>query len=134
MAGTILAGQYFSENVKIYAGEPEGADDAYRSIKKGGIIPSINPNTIADGLLTSLGKKNFEIIRDGVKDIIVVNDAEIIDAMKMIWERVKIVVEPSGAVPLAAVKKRAELFSGKKTGVIISGGNVDVEKMLEVHR
>ena len=130
LSGTILSCRYFSPTTHVYAGEPEGADDAFRSVEKGAIVPSINPDTIADGLLTSLGEKNFEIILGGVKEIITVSDSEILEAMTFIWERMKLVVEPSGAVPLAALSKRPELFKNKRVGLIISGGNVDVSKMI----
>ena len=126
LAGTILASTYYGKNIAVYAGEPEGADDAYQSIKAGRIIPSIKPNTIADGLLTSLGIKNFEIIKNGVKEILLVDDQEIISAMQLIWERMKIIVEPSCAVPLAAILKYKSTFKNQHVGLILSGGNVDL--------
>jgi threonine dehydratase len=129
LSGTALATHYFSPESKIYAAEPSGADDAYRSFNEGKIIPSVNPNTIADGLLTSLGEKNFPIIKKLISEIFTVNDDEIIAALKMIWERMKIIVEPSSAVPLAAILKHKHLFKDKKTGIIISGGNVDLENL-----
>ncbi|MDH5598745.1 MAG: pyridoxal-phosphate dependent enzyme, partial [Cyclobacteriaceae bacterium] len=131
LSGTILARNYFSPETQVYAGEPTGADDAFRSIRDNTIHPSESPKTIADGLLTSLGKKNFEIIREGIKEIITVSDREIIEAMKLLWERMKIVVEPSGAVPLAAVIKKKELFQNRRTGIILSGGNIDLAKFWE---
>jgi threonine dehydratase len=112
----------------VIAGEPEGADDAYRSLQSGKIEPS-QSKTIADGLLTSLGDKTFPIIKDLVERIITVSEEEIVAAMRLLWERMKIIVEPSGAVPLAAVLKEKEKFKGKKVGVILSGGNVDLEKV-----
>ena len=127
LSGTILAAKYFSPATKVYAGEPEGANDAWKSLQEGKIIPSVAPNTIADGLLTSLGILNFEIIRPGVEDILTVSDKLILEAMRWLWERMKLVVEPSGAVPLAAVLKQPEIFQGKKTGIILSGGNVGLE-------
>jgi len=126
LSGTCLSSHYFSVATEVFAGEPQGADDAFRSLKAGKIIPSENPKTVADGLLTSLGDKTFPIIKNHVKEIIPVSDDEIINAMRLIWERLKIVVEASGAVPLAAILKRKEIFSGKKVGVILSGGNVDL--------
>ena len=126
LAGTILASNYYGKNISIYAGEPEGADDAYQSIKAGRIIPSNKPTTIADGLLTSLGSRNFEIIKNGVKAILLVNDQEIISAMQLIWERLKIIVEPSCAVPLAAILKYKSTFENQHIGLILSGGNVDL--------
>ena len=126
LSGTILSSRFFSASTKVIAAEPEGASDAYESLLQGTIVPSIKPNTIADGLLTSLGDKTFDIIKNGIDRILLVNDAEIVAAMKMIWERMKIVVEPSGAVPLAAVYRNPEIFAGKKVGIILSGGNVDL--------
>jgi threonine dehydratase len=127
LSGTLLAVQYFSPGTEVIAGEPEGSDDAYRSLQSGK-IETAQANTIADGLLTSLGDKTFPIIRDHVKEIITVTDAEIVMAMKLIWERMKIIVEPSCAVPFAAVLKAKEKFSGKRVGIILSGGNVDLKK------
>ncbi|HOX82190.1 MAG TPA: pyridoxal-phosphate dependent enzyme [Chryseolinea sp.] len=131
LSGTALATQYFSANTTVIAAEPEGADDAYRSKQSGKIEPS-QSNSIADGLLTTLGDKTFPIIRDTVKEVITVSDAEIISAMQLIWERMKIIVEPSGAVPLAAVLKSKEKFSGKRVGIILTGGNVDLERALKL--
>lgn len=128
LSGTALATKYFSPNTKVIAAEPEGADDTYRSMQSGKIEPS-QSNSIADGLLTSLGDKTFPIIRDNVKEVITVSDPEIISAMRLIWERMKIIVEPSCAVPLAAVLKSKEKFSNKRVGIILTGGNVDLEKV-----
>ncbi len=129
LSGTALSAKYFGKNVKVIAAEPEGADDAFRSLRDGKIYPSINPRTIADGLLTSLSDKTFEIIRNNVEEIITVSDEEIIFAMRMIWERMKIIVEPSAAVTLAAVLKQKSKFAGKKTALILSGGNVDLKNL-----
>lgn len=131
LSGIAMATKFFSPATQVVAGEPEGADDAFRSIKSGKIEPS-QSNTIADGLLTSLGDKTFPIIQDYVKEVITVSDKEIIDAMRLIWERLKVIVEPSGAVPFAAVLKSREKFKGKKVGIVFSGGNVDLEKVLEL--
>ncbi len=128
LSGTALATKYFSPTTVVIAAEPEGADDTYRSMQSGKIEPS-QSNSIADGLLTSLGDKTFPIIRDNVKEVITVSDSEIISAMRLIWERMKIIVEPSCAVPLAAVLKSKEKFSGMRIGIILTGGNVDLEKM-----
>lgn len=127
LSGTLLSANYFSPSTKVIAGEPEGADDAYRSLQSGKIEPS-QSKTIADGLLTSLGDKTFPIIKDHVERIITVSESEIVAAMRLIWERMKIIVEPSGAVPLAAVLKDNS-FKGKRVGIILSGGNVDLEKI-----
>lgn len=128
LSGTLLATKYFSPSSIVIAGEPAGADDAYRSLKSGKIEPS-QSNTIADGLLTTLGDKTFPVIRDHVKEIITVSEDEIIAAMRLIWERLKIVIEPSCAVPFAALLKDKKKFAGKKVGIILSGGNVDLGKV-----
>ncbi len=129
LAGTALSSSYLSTNTKVYGAEPEGADDAYRSFQAGKRILMVEPKTIADGLLTSLGERNFMVVMELVEDILTVNDEEIIDAMRVIYERLKVVVEPSCAVPLAAVFSRKELFEGKEVGIILSGGNVDLSKL-----
>ena len=126
LSGTALSSFYFGENVAVFAAEPAGADDAWRSMNEGHIVPSVNPDTIADGLLTSLGNNNFPIIRQLVKKVITVSDNEIISAMRLLWERLKIVVEPSSATVFAAVLKSPDDFKGTKTGLILSGGNVDL--------
>lgn len=129
MAGTLLSSQYFGNKIPVIGAEPEGADDAYRSWKAGELIPMDNPDTIADGLRTSVGERNFPIIQKYVKDIITVSDAEIIEAMRLIFNYLKLVVEPSGAVPFASMIKTKEQFKGKKVGVILCGGNVDLKKL-----
>ena len=131
LSGTAMAAKFFSPKTIVIAGEPEGADDAYRSLKSGKIEVS-QANTIADGLLTSLGDKTFAIIKEHVKEIITVTDQEIVDAMRLVWERLKVIIEPSGAVPLAAALKSKEKFKGKRVGIIFSGGNVDLEKVLRM--
>lgn len=128
LSGTALATKYFSPNTMVIAAEPAGADDTYRSLQSGKIEAS-QSNSVADGLLTSLGDKTFPIIRDNVKEVITVTDPEIISAMRLIWERMKIIVEPSCAVPLAAVLKAKEKFKDKRVGIILTGGNVDLEKV-----
>ncbi len=128
-SGTALSVNYFSPETQVIACEPVGADDAFRSIKAGKIIPMINPTTIADGLLTSLGDKTFPIIQQYIKEIITVDDESIIKSMRLIWERMKIIIEPSSAVVLAAVFNRNELFTGKRVGLILSGGNVDLDNL-----
>jgi len=129
LAGTALAAKAIDPSIEIYAGEPMAADDAYWSLKKGTIQPSINPNTIADGLKTQLGENNFPIIQKYVKEIIRVEEEEIIEAMKWVWERMKIIIEPSSAVPVVAILKDNSSFKGKKIGIIISGGNVELNKL-----
>lgn len=134
LSGTALAARYLSDHITVFGAEPQGADDAFRSFQANRIIPSDNPQTIADGLLTSLGNKTFPIIRDHVEQILIADDPEIARAMRLLWERMKIVVEPSAAVPLAAQMKSGIDFSEKKVGVILSGGNVDLEKLSEYLR
>jgi threonine dehydratase len=129
LSGTALTSHYLKPEVKIIAGEPEGANDAYLSFTTGSLKPMIGPNTIADGLLTSLGKINFRIILDHVDDILTVSDEQIIAAMRLIMERMKIIIEPSCAVPLAALLANKERFAGKKVGIILSGGNVNLAKL-----
>jgi threonine dehydratase len=131
LSGTALATKFFSPKTAVIAGEPEGADDTFRSMQSGKIEAS-QSNTIADGLLTSLGDKTFPIIRDNVKGVITVSDPEIVEAMRLVWERLKIIVEPSGVVPFAAVLKDKDKFKGKRVGIIISGGNVDLERALKL--
>jgi len=131
LSGTALAANFFSPHTIVMAAEPAGADDAYRSMQSGKIEIS-QANSIADGLLTSLGNKTFPIIQKYVREVITVTDAEIVSAMRMIWERMKIIVEPSCAVPLAAVLKSSEKFVGKNVGIILSGGNVDLERALKL--
>lgn len=131
LSGTALAAKYFSPSTTVIAGEPAGSDDAYRSMQSGK-IEQAQSQTIADGLLTTLGNKTFPLIRDGVKEIITVTDDEIIAAMKLLWEKLKVVTEPSAAVPFAAVLKQKEKFAGKTVAMILSGGNVDFKKMLNL--
>jgi threonine dehydratase len=131
LSGTLLSAHYFSPSTIVYTGEPDGAADAALSIKNNKIEKAPYVKTIADGLLTTLGDKTFPIIRRHVKDILTVSDEEIINAMRLVYERMKLVVEPSGVVSLAAVLKNKELFSGKRVGVVFSGGNVELKKLGE---
>lgn len=128
ISGTALASNYFSK-VKTFGAEPKGADDAFRSFKSGKLVPMINPKTIADGLRTSLGDKCFPIIKKYVNDIFTVEEQEIINALRLVWERMKIIIEPSCAVPLAAIIKNKHLFQKKHIGIIITGGNVDLKTL-----
>lgn len=128
-AGTALVTHYLDPGIDIYLGEPEKVDDAYQSLKAGKIIPNTSSDTIADGLKTTIGDKNFEILKEHVKEVFTVTEDEIVSAMKLIWERMKIVIEPSCAVPFAAVLKNKKAFEGKKVGVILTGGNVDLTKL-----
>jgi threonine dehydratase len=129
VSGTATAVKGMFPESKVIAVEPANADDAYRSFQTGKIIPSVNPDTIADGLLTSLGTLTFGIIMSKVDDIVTVSESAIIDAMRLLWERMKIIVEPSGAVPLAALLEKKVNARGKKIGIILSGGNVDPDKL-----
>jgi threonine dehydratase len=129
LSGTALAVHYFSPTTKVIACEPKGADDAFRSFSENRFVPSVNPQTIADGLLTSLGSLTYPIIMKHVNQVLTVSEDSIVKAMRMIWERMKIIVEPSSAVPLAAVLENRPLFLNKKLGIIISGGNVDLQKL-----
>jgi len=129
LSGTALAVKLQNPDITVLAAEPTGADDAYRSFYGNRLVPSVSPNTIADGLLTSLGSLTWPLIQEYVDDIITVNDDEIIRAMRLIWERMKMIVEPSSAVPLAVILNNPELFKGTKTGVIISGGNIDLDNL-----
>jgi threonine dehydratase len=131
LSGTSLSAHYFSPSTKVYAAEPEGAADAVLSFKSGQIETAPYINTIADGLLTKLGNKTFPIIQQYVTEVFTVTDDEIITALRLVYERMKIVIEPSSAVALAAVLKNKKIFAGKRTGIIISGGNVDLKKFRE---
>ena len=129
LSGTALSVKSMSSKCRVIASEPSGADDAYRSFKSGHIIPSIQPKTIADGLLTSLGEINFAIIRNHVDDIITISEESIIEAMRLIWERMKIIIEPSSAVPLAALLENKARFQNLRIGIILSGGNIDLQNL-----
>src|SRR5687768_13723524 len=129
IAGTSIAATEIRKGIRVIAGEPEMADDAHRSVQAGEIIPSVNPKTVADGLLTSLGKITFPIIQERVEQIITVSESAIIESMKFVWERAKIVIEPSAAVAIGVLWERKIDLSGLKVGLILSGGNVDLEKL-----
>ena len=129
IAGTALSAHYFGNHCKTIGGEPFEVDDAYRSLQSGKIETNSSTNTIADGLKTQLGDRNFPIIQKHVQEIVRVTEEEIIAAMRLIWERLKIVCEPSSAVAFAAVIKRKEKLRDKKVGIIISGGNVDISHL-----
>ena len=129
LSGTALSCHYLRPHVRVVAGEPKGADDAFRSVRDGRIYPSENPRTVADGLRTSLGTLTFPIIRRYVERIATVEEHSIITAMRHIWERMKILIEPSAAVPLAAILEGGIDTSGKRVGVILSGGNLDLDSL-----
>ena len=128
LSGTCLGAHFFKPGLQVYAGEPEGAADAVLSIKSGKVEKAPFINTIADGLMTTLSEQTLAIIKEYVTDILLVTDEEIIAALKLVYERMKIIVEPSCVVPFAAAIKNAHLFKGKKVGIILSGGNVDLTK------
>lgn len=130
LSGTGLSAKYFSRKAKVYAGEPEGAADAVLSFKSGRVEKAPFINTIADGLLTNLSEKTLEIIKDTVTDILLVNDEEIMAALKLVFDNLKIIIEPSCAVPLAALIKNKKLFNNQQIGIILSGGNVDLSKLV----
>jgi threonine dehydratase len=129
VSGTAISVKGISPGTRVIAVEPANADDAFRSFNAGKIIPSVHPNTIADGLLTSLGELTFAVIINKVDEIITVTESSIIHAMRMIWERMKIIVEPSGAVPLAALVEGNNVFRSKRIGIILSGGNADLDNL-----
>jgi len=127
ISGTCLTLSHSAPGVKIYAAEPEQADDAARSFRAGHIIADDAPVTIADGLKVPLKELTWHFVQSHVTDILTASEQEIIDAMKLIWKRMKIVMEPSSAVPLAVILKNPEVFAGQRVGVIITGGNVDLD-------
>lgn len=129
LSGSALANYYISPATKVIGAEPEGADDAYRSFKSGNLIPSTQPQTICDGLLTSLGDLTFPIIKEYVHNIITVSEKSIIRSMHLIWERMKIIIEPSAAVTLAVILENQPHFSNAKVGLILSGGNLDLNEL-----
>lgn len=129
LSGTALSASYFLPRCRVIAAEPAGADDAFRSFQAGKIIPSVHPLTIADGLLTSLGSRTFPIIKDRVHEILTVSEENILLAMRLIWERMKVVIEPSAAVPFAAVLQHPGPFAGKSVIIILSGGNLDLNAL-----
>lgn len=126
LSGTAITAANMSPGIMVIGAEPKNADDAYRSFKTGVLQPPLKPNTIADGLLTSLSPLTFEIIRKNVYDIFCAGEESIIRAMRLIWERMKLITEPSSAVALAVVLENKEFFTGKKIGIILTGGNVDL--------
>jgi len=129
MSGTAIAVSSSRPDITIWGSEPAGADDAFRSLRDGTLYPSVEPKTIADGLLTSLSNRTFRILSDRLEGILTVNEETIVRAMRLLWERMKLVVEPSGAVPLAAVLEHPEHFADRRIGLIISGGNVDLDNL-----
>jgi threonine dehydratase len=129
LSGIAIAVSAVSPGTHVIGAEPEQADDAYRSLRAGRIVPAGNPNTVADGLRTSLGDLSFPIIQKYVSDIVTASEDGIVAAMRTMWERMKIVVEPSSAVPLATLLSKRAHVPGKRIGIIVSGGNVDLERL-----
>ncbi|MBB3919545.1 beta-hydroxyaspartate dehydratase BhcB [Rhizobium fabae] len=129
VSGTCLTLSNLAPRIKVYAAEPEQADDAYRSFKAGHIIADDAPNTVADGLKVPLKELTWHFVKRNVSDIVTASEDEIIEAMKLIWKRAKLVMEPSSAVPLAAILKNKSIFAGKRVGIIITGGNVDLDTL-----
>jgi threonine dehydratase len=129
LSGTATCVKGINPSIEVYGAEPQNADDAYRSLRDGAIYPSVSPNTIADGLLTSLCELTYTIIAGKCEGILTVSELAIVNAMRLVWERMKLVIEPSSAVPIAAVMEHPQRFEGKRVGVIISGGNVDLDRL-----
>jgi len=129
LCGTLLAAKGIDSNIKVYGAEPMGADDTYRSIQEGKIVPNKRVDTIADGLRAQVGTITFPIIQEMVDEIIPVSEETIIDSMRMIWERLKIMVEPSSSIVLGGLLSKKEVFNNKKVGLILSGGNVDLDNI-----
>lgn len=129
ISGTCLTISSIAPHVEIFAAEPQNADDAYRSFKAGHIIADDAPETVADGLKVPLKDLTWHFVKNHVTDVLTATEDEIIDAMKLTWKRMKIVMEPSCAVPLATILKNKELFQGRRVGVVITGGNVDLDNL-----
>jgi threonine dehydratase len=130
--GTAICAKEIFPNITVFGGEPELAKDAYLSLKNGKLHPQLPPKTIADGLRTAMCERTFRLAQEYVDEIILVSDGEIIDAMRLVWQRMKIIIEPSSATPLAAIIKSKKIVAGKKVGIIISGGNVDLKEVLNL--
>ena len=129
LSGTCLAAHALAPSVEVWGAEPALADEAFRSLREGKLLSNTDTTTIADGLRASLSERTFNIIREHVRGIVTVSEEQIISAMRLVWERMKLVVEPSGVVPLAAVLAAPEKFRGKRVGILFTGGNVDLDKL-----
>ncbi len=129
LSGSLIAAKGMNSHIKVFGAEPKEADDAYRSLKKGTIVSNKTIDTICDGLRAQIGTKTFPVIQDLVDEIITIEENEVIDSLRMIWERLKIIVEPSCSIALALVLKKKHLFKGQNVGLIMSGGNVDLNKL-----
>ncbi|WP_187973169.1 beta-hydroxyaspartate dehydratase BhcB [Aquibium microcysteis] len=129
ISGTCVAAHAMAPGIKVFAAEPANADDAFRSKAAGHLVEDDAPQTIADGLRASLKPITFHYVRNDVEAVLTVSEAEIVAAMRLVWERLKIVIEPSSAVAIAAVLKNAERFAGQTVGIIVTGGNVDLDRL-----
>ncbi len=129
LSGTAIAARAHAQTIKVYGAEPAGADDAVQSLRAGRVVPQINPRTIADGLRSSLGDKTFAVISTAVDDIATASEESIVRAMRLTWEKLKLVIEPSSAVPLGALLEHRFPVAGLRVGVILSGGNVDLDHL-----
>ena len=129
LSGSLIAAKTMSPSIKVYGAEPKEADDAYRSLKKGFIVANKTIDTICDGLLAQIGTKTFPVIQELVDEIITIDEQEVVESLRMVWERLKIIVEPSCSITLALVLKRKALFEGQNVGLILSGGNVDLNEL-----
>tara|TARA_B100000131_G_scaffold230369_1_gene222143 strand:+ start:1767 stop:2705 length:939 start_codon:yes stop_codon:yes gene_type:complete len=129
LSGSLLAAKNMKSSITVYGAEPEEADDAYQSLKLGRIVPNKTINTICDGLRAQIGSKTFPVIQNLVDDIIPIAEEDIINALRMIWERLKIIVEPSCSIALALIIKNKQLFKGRNVGLIMSGGNLDLDNL-----
>lgn len=129
LSGLCLAAHAVAPRIEVWGAEPALADDAFRSLQEGRLVPNLNPATIADGLRASLSERTFSIIRQHVRGIVTVTEEQIVATMRLLWERMKLVVEPSGAVPLAGVLAHPEKFRGRRVGIVLTGGNVDLDRL-----
>ena len=129
LSGSLIAAKTMSPSIKVYGAEPKEADDAYRSLKKGSIVANQTIDTICDGLRAQIGTKTFPVIQELVDEIITIDEQEVVESLRMVWERLKIIVEPSCSITLALVLKRKALFEGQNVGLILSGGNVDLNEL-----
>jgi threonine dehydratase len=129
LSGTAIAAKGVRQSIKVFGAEPAGADDAYRSLRAGHIIPQTDPHTIADGLRSSLGQKTFTVLRSRVEGVETASEEAIVRAMRLLWEKLKMIVEPSSAVPLAMLLEKKISLAGLRAGIILSGGNVDLDRL-----
>lgn len=129
LGGLCLATAALSPGTELYGAEPLQADDACRSLREGRLVPGGAADTIADGLRAALSERTFAVLRRHVREILTVTETQIVAAMRLVWERMKLVIEPSAAVPVAAVLAERERFQGRRVGVVLSGGNVDLEHL-----